>query len=142
MTITARQTSSRFAIFKTRIKSCLWKVRVDVKNRRKFDANARHLTATGMLSFSRNHQNLAFGDHFLRLSEHRKPKTEHFRHQARLLFPYATGLCSTTKLHEQMPRSWDRRASARLARTATGQLRSTINLPPRHSYALAKSKPY
>ena len=36
---------------------------------------------------------------------------------------------------------WDRRASARLVCTATGELRSTVNLPPRHSSALAKSKP-
>jgi len=56
-------------------------------------------------------------------------------------FPSATGRCSTTGLLEQMPRSSDRRASARLARIATSPLRSTVNLTPRHSSALAKSKP-
>jgi|GEM_PF-1356669 len=59
-----------------------------------------------------------------------------------LLFPYATRRRSTTGLLELMPRSQDRRASARLASTATTPLRSTVNLAPRHSSALAKSKPY
>ncbi len=48
-----------------------------------------------------------------------------------LHFPYATGRRSTTGLLEQMPRSKDRRASARMARITTRPLRSTIKLPSR-----------
>gem|GEM_PF-2216530 len=58
----------------------------------------------------------------------------------KLLFPYASGRRSTAGLLEQMPRSQDRRASARLDSSVTSPLRSTTNLTPRHSYALAKSK--
>jgi len=59
----------------------------------------------------------------------------------KLLFPYATGRRSTTGILEQMPRSWDRRASARMARSATSPLRSTPIANPRSPSALAKSKP-
>ena len=43
----------------------------------------------------------------------RKLTTEHFRPRADLIFPYAAGRRSTTGLPEQMPRSQDRRVSAR-----------------------------
>ena len=57
------------------------------------------------------------------------------------LFPYATRRRSTNGLPEQMPRSKDRRASARMARIATSPLRSTRIVTPRSPSALAKSKP-
>jgi len=60
----------------------------------------------------------------------------------KLLFPYATGRRSTNGLLEQMPRSEDRRASARMARIATSPLRSTSIVTPRSPSALARSKPY
>ena len=78
----------------------------------------------------------------LRFTDDSRLKTGDSQRSCNLLFPYAACRRSTTGLLEQMPRSCDRRASARMARTATSPLRSIPIVTPRSPSALAKSKPY
>jgi hypothetical protein len=66
-------------------------------------------------------------------------KTDDSQRRCNLRFPYRTGRSHSNRLLEQMPRSGDRRASARMALIATSPLRSTQIVTPRHSSAPAKS---
>ena len=129
------------AHFQTRFRPCRWNVRASLKIQRKNEPHRGFWTVP-------ERRYAEFGRRNGRSTRAAEPA---FRHSSRLqpyscsllelLFPYATRRRSTTRLLEQMPRSADRRASARRALIACRPLRSTVNLTPRHPSAPAKSKP-
>ena len=152
----ARQTTPMIMIFKTRFEPCRWKVCAEVGpfcrkglrsvaatcDRTCFDGKIMSSAITAPLFVLRCAVPLTVRLAAKVLSGRKDLQKSPNRIAVKLLFPYATGRRSTTGLLEQVPRSWDPRASARMARTATSPLRSTRNRTQRPPSALAKSKPY
>ena len=151
----ARQTTPMILIFKTRFESCRWKDRAEVgpscrEGLRSVAATCDHIPVHFKIMSSEITAPLFVAPCNMPLTLRRTAKILSGRKDLlkspkriarQTFFPYATRRRSTNGLPEQMPRSKDRRASARRARIATSPLRSTINLTPRSPSALAKSKP-
>lgn len=128
--------------FKTRCQPCRIAVRADIENSVHSKENQPHLGAIRTSLSSDRHRIPSPGAVTLRFTDDWRLKTGNLQRSCNMLFPYPARRCTTTGLLEQMPRSLDRRASARMARTATRPLRSTLIVTPRSPFALAKSKPY
>jgi hypothetical protein len=129
-------------IFKTRITPCRIAVRSEIKKLRNSTKNRTHFNAIWTLLGADWWRIESSGRPELRFSENRTLKTENLQRRCNLRFPYGTCRSHSNGLLEQMPRSEDRRASARMALIATSLLRSSLIVTPRHSSAPAKSKPY
>lgn len=84
---------------------------------------------------------MPFSRPILRFTDDCRLKTNDLQPRCALRYPYQTGRSNSNGLLEQRPRSRDRRASARMALTATSPLRSTLIVTLRHSSAPTKSKP-
>jgi len=135
---------------KTHDEPCLWKVRAEVgpfcrkglrspaatcdQMRFHFKIMSPEITAPFFVSPRCNPLSLRLAAIWKVLSGRKDLQKSPKRSLLQLLFPYATGRRSTSGLLEQMPRSKDRRTSARRALIASRQLRSTPILTPRHSY--------
>ena len=128
--------------FQTRCQPCRIAVRADIEKSVHSTENQSRFGAI-WTSLSSNRRRIPSpGAVTLRFTADCRLKTAASQRSCNLLFPRAARRCSSTGLLEQMPRSCDRRASARMARTATSPLRSTPIVTPRSPSALAKSKPY
>ncbi len=134
--------ASSTTIFKTRMRPCGIAVRAAIEkllnsNEKRLDFGAN---CTSLMAAPRRIR--SFDPVIVRCADDCQLKPADLQRSCTLRFPYGTGRSHSNGLLEQMPRSRDRRASARRALTATSPLRPTIIPPPSLSYALAKSKPY
>ena len=128
-------------IFKTRSTPCRIPVPAEIKKSINCNKNRCRIAVRWASRGVFQRRNMPFSRPILRFNDDCRLKTADSQPRRGLRFPYRTGSCNSNGLLEHMPRSGDRRASARTALIATSPLRSSLILTPRHSSALAKSKP-
>ena len=129
-------------IFKTRITPCRIAVRAEIKKSIHCNKNRCRIAVCWTSRGIDQRRNMPLSRPILRFNDDCRLKTADSQHHCGLRFPNGTGRCNSTRLLEQMPRSGDRRASARRALIATSLLRTSLIVTPRQSSAPAKSKPY
>ena len=124
MSMNSRDVLDRNVIFKTRFGSCRIAVRAEIENVRHSTKKRTDFGANWM-SFGTGRYRIEWFCHVeLRFTDDCPQKTDDSQRSCGLRFPYGTGRRSTTGLLEQMPRSRDRRASARRVLIATSPLRA------------------
>jgi hypothetical protein len=128
-------------IFKTRNAPCRIAVRAEIKKSINCNKNRCRIAVRWASRGVFQRRNMPFSRPILRFNDDCRLKTADSQPHCGLRFPYRTGRCNANGLLEQMPRSGDRRASARTALIATSPLRSSLTVTPRSPSALAKSKP-
>ena len=109
---------SSMTIFKTRIKPCRIAVRADIQNSLPSKNKQRRFAAIRQPHFGDLNQIQSSEAMPLRFTDYWHLKADDLQRSSALLFPYVAGRRHSNGLLEQMPRSRDRRASARLARSA------------------------
>ncbi len=128
-------------IFKTRQGPCRIAVRAEIKKSINCNKNRCRIAVRWTSRGVSQRRNMPFSRPILRFTDDCRLKTDDSPRSSHLRFPYGTGRCNSNELLEQMPRSGDRRASARMAFIATSLLRSSRIVTPRSHSAPAKSKP-
>ena len=134
--------STSTPIFKTRNAPCRIAVRVEIKMSINCNKNRCRIAVRWTSRGVDQRRNMPFSRPILRFTDDCRLKTDDSPRRCDLRFPYGKCRSHSNGLLEQMPRSGDRRASARMALLATSPLRSSRILTPRHSSAPAQSKPY